>query len=50
VHPDKAIRSAGEACELRHQAFVNKLNQNPRIYARLKAAKPAERIALSGCT
>ncbi|RZT91420.1 M3 family metallopeptidase [Rivibacter subsaxonicus] len=44
VHPDKAIRAAGEACELRHQAFVNKLNQNPRIHARLKAAKPADAV------
>ena len=44
VHPDKAIRSAGEACELRHQAFVNKLNQNPRIHARLKSAKPVDAV------
>lgn len=44
VHPDKALRDAGEACELRYEVFSGKLYQNARIYARLKALPPTDAI------
>lgn len=44
VHPDKAIREAAQACDLRQQAFGSKLFQNTRILARLKALQPADAI------
>lgn len=44
VHPDKPIRDAAEACELRYQAFSAKLLQNAKIHARLLALQPADPI------
>ncbi|WP_295639114.1 M3 family metallopeptidase [uncultured Methylibium sp.] len=44
VHPDKGLRDAAEACELRYQAFASKLYQNAKIYARVKAFAPADPI------
>ena len=37
VHPDKGLRDAAEACELRYQAFSSRLFQNEKIHARLQA-------------
>ena len=42
VHPDKAIRTAAEACELRWNDFYSTLGQNPRLYRALKRLQPAE--------
>ena len=42
VHPDKAIRSAAEACELRWNDFYSTLGQNPRLYRAVKRVQPAE--------
>jgi thimet oligopeptidase len=36
VHPDKAVRDAAQACELRWQDFSSTLGQNEAIYGRLK--------------
>jgi thimet oligopeptidase len=44
VHPDKAIREATEACELRWQDLYSTLGQNPRLYAAAKATKPRDGI------
>ena len=44
VHPDKAIRDATEACELKYEAFNTAFLQNAAVYARLKAAQPADAI------
>lgn len=44
VHPDKPVRDAAEACELRYQAFTSRLYQNPRIYRRLQALQPVDAI------
>ncbi len=44
VHPDKAIRDATEACDLKYQAFVAAFLQNERIYALLKQVQPADDI------
>jgi thimet oligopeptidase len=44
VHPDKRIRDAAEACDLRYQAFVASFQQNPRIYALLVKATPVDAI------
>jgi thimet oligopeptidase len=44
VHPDKAIRDATEACDLRYQAFNTGFLQNPRVYALLKQVEPADDI------
>lgn len=44
VHPDKTVRDAAQACDLRQQAFGNKLFQNTRILARLRALQPADAI------
>ena len=40
VHPDKAIRSAAEACELRWNDFYSSLGQNPRLYQAVKRLRP----------
>ena len=42
VHPDKAIRDASEACELKYEAFNTAFLQNAAVYARIKAAQPAD--------
>ena len=42
VHPDKAIRTAAEACELRWNDFYSTLGQNPRLYRAVKRIQPTE--------
>ena len=42
VHPDKAIRTAAEACELRWNDFYSTLGQNPRLYRAVNRIQPAE--------
>lgn len=44
VHPDKAMRRAAEACELRWRAFVTVLNQNGRLYRAARSVKPRDDI------
>ncbi|EHR71320.1 Zn-dependent oligopeptidase [Burkholderiales bacterium JOSHI_001] len=44
VHPDKALREASEACELRWQDFLSSLGQNPALYRALKAVPAADAI------
>jgi thimet oligopeptidase len=44
VHPDKAIRDAADACDLKAQAFSSAFLQNARIYKLLKDLKPADAI------
>ncbi|HEY6511068.1 MAG TPA: M3 family metallopeptidase [Burkholderiaceae bacterium] len=47
VHPDKAIRDAVDACELRWQDFSSSLGQNATLYAavtRLKARDPGDAL------
>jgi len=49
VHPDKAIRDAADACELRWQDFVSSLVQNATLYAaatRLKVRDPIDALLL----
>ena len=40
-HPDKDVRAASEACEQKFTSLNTELNQNEKIFARLKAFKPA---------
>ncbi|MFN0186795.1 MAG: M3 family metallopeptidase [Aquabacterium sp.] len=44
VHPDKPIRDASEACELKWQDFQSTLGQNPILFKALRAAKPRDAI------
>jgi thimet oligopeptidase len=44
VHPDKAIRDAGQACELRWQDFMSSLGQNQALYAAAKRAPARDAI------
>lgn len=44
VHPDKSIRDATEACDLRYQAFNAKFLQSAKVYALLKQVQPADEI------
>ncbi|MBS0449288.1 MAG: Zn-dependent oligopeptidase [Proteobacteria bacterium] len=44
VHPDKRIRDAAEACDLRYQAFVAEFQQSRRIYDGLLHIAPADAI------
>jgi thimet oligopeptidase len=44
VHPDKRIRDAADACDLRYQAFAAGFQQNPRLHALLKQMHPADAI------
>jgi thimet oligopeptidase len=44
VHPDKAIRDATQACELRWQDFSTTLAQNEALYKAAKATRPADAI------
>jgi thimet oligopeptidase len=49
VHPDKAIRDAAEACELRWQDYASSLGQNTRLYAaasRLQESDPVNALLL----
>jgi thimet oligopeptidase len=46
VHPDKAMRDASEACELRWQNFFSTLGQNEKLYRaarQVKARDPIDR-------
>ena len=40
VHPDKTIRTAAEACELRWNDFYSTLGQNPLLYRAVKRLQP----------
>ena len=42
VHPDKALRDASEACELRWNDFNSSLGQNEKIYRAVRAIKPRD--------
>ena len=42
VHPDKAIRTAAEACELRWNDFYSSLGQNQKLYRAARRIQPAE--------
>ncbi len=44
VHPDKAIRDATEACDLRYQAFSASFLQSTKVLALLKQVQPADDI------
>lgn len=44
VHPDKAVREASEACELRWNDFNSTLGQNERLYRAVRATKPRDAI------
>ncbi|WP_418320551.1 M3 family metallopeptidase [Piscinibacter sakaiensis] len=44
VHPDKAMRDASEACELRWNDFYSMLGQNRRLFAAVLAVRPADFI------
>ncbi|MEO5691987.1 MAG: M3 family metallopeptidase, partial [Usitatibacter sp.] len=41
LHPDKDVRAAGEDCEQKFTALATEINQNEKVYARLKAFMPA---------
>jgi thimet oligopeptidase len=42
VHPDKPIREAAEACELKWQDLLSSLGQNAKLYQAAKATKPQD--------
>jgi thimet oligopeptidase len=44
VHPDKTMRDASEACELRWQDFFSSLGQNEKLYRAARAVKPRDAI------
>jgi thimet oligopeptidase len=44
VHPDKGLRDAAEACELRWQDFFTTLSQNEKLYRAARQLKPADAI------
>ena len=44
VHPDKAMRDAAEACELRWNDFNSTLGQNERLYAAARRLRPTDAI------
>jgi thimet oligopeptidase len=44
VHPDKAIRDATEACELRWADYFSTLGQNEKLYAKAKKVKARDAI------
>jgi thimet oligopeptidase len=44
VHPDKAMREASEACELRWQSFFTALGQNEALYKAARTVKPRDAI------
>jgi thimet oligopeptidase len=44
VHPDKALRDASEACELRWQDFQSSLNQNEALYKSARQVKAVDPI------
>ena len=44
VHPDKAVRDATEACELRWQDFSSTLAQNEKLFQAARKVKPRDAI------
>lgn len=42
VHPDKAVRSAAEACELRWNGFFSSLAQDAALYRAARQVQPAD--------
>lgn len=44
VHPDKPMREAAEACELRWQDFFNRLGQNEVLYQAARRIRPRDAI------
>ena len=44
VHPDKPMRDASEACELRWQDFASTLGQNEKLYKAARQFKPRDAI------
>jgi thimet oligopeptidase len=44
VHPDKALRDASEACELRWQNFLSTLGQNETLYKAARRVKARDAI------
>ncbi|NJK42510.1 MAG: Zn-dependent oligopeptidase [Aquincola sp.] len=44
VHPDKPMREASEACELRWQDFYNRLGQNEVLYRAARRTQPRDAI------
>ncbi len=44
VHPDKAVRDATEACELRWQDFNSSLGQNEKLYRAALKIRPRDAI------
>lgn len=40
LHPDKEVRAAGEACDQKFTSLNTELNQNEKIFARLRSFKP----------
>jgi thimet oligopeptidase len=41
VHPDKSVRDAAEPCILKQSALSTEIFQDEKLFARVKAAKPA---------
>ncbi|HSW07697.1 M3 family metallopeptidase [Aquabacterium sp.] len=44
VHPDKAVREASEACELRWNDFTSTLGQNEKLFKAVRQFKPRDAI------
>jgi thimet oligopeptidase len=44
VHPDKAVRDAAQACEVKLANFNTAIGQNARLYAILKRVKPKDAV------
>ena len=41
IHPDKDVRAAGEGCEEKFKQLSTEVNQDEKLFARVKDAKPA---------
>ena len=44
VHPDKALRDATEACELRWQDYSSTFNQNEKLYRAARRVRPRNEV------
>lgn len=44
VHPDEAVRTAGEACISKYVSFETALYQKPALYARIKAVETTDAV------
>lgn len=44
VHPDKAVRDATEPCLQKYTELSTEINQNEKLFRRLSAAKPANKV------